>query len=73
MTFRDILIVYNKKKEEKKTGDKIFMAKTISNTGENGSRITWIFMYINILALIDTDFFVYIVSISTSMTLACTL
>ena len=68
----DILIVYNKKKE-KKTGDKIFMAKTRSNTGENGSRITWIFMYINILALIDTDFVVYVVPISTSMTLACTL
>ena len=68
----DILIVYNKK-GEKKTGDKIFMAKTRSNTGENGSRITWIFMYINILALIDTDFVVYVVTISTSMTLACTL
>ena len=68
----DILIVYNKK-ERKKTGDKIFMAKTRSNTGENGSRITWIFMYINILALIDTDFVVYVVPISTSMTLACTL
>ena len=68
----DILIVYNKKRE-KKTGDKIFMAKTRSNTGENGSRITWIFMYINILALIDTDFVVYVVPISTSMTFACTL
>ena len=68
----DILIVYNKK-ERKKTGDKIFMAKTRSNTGENGSRITWIFMYINILALIDTDFVVYVVPISTSMTLAFTL
>ena len=68
----DILIVYNKKKE-KKTGDKISMAKTRSYTGENGSRITWIFMYINILALIDTDFVVYVVPISTSMTLACTL
>ena len=68
----DILIVYNKIKR-KKTGDKIFMAKTRSNTGENGSRITWIFMYINILALIDTDFVVYVVPISTSMTLACTL
>ena len=67
----DILIVYNKK--EKQTGDKIFMAKTRSNTGENGSRITWIFMYIIILALIDTDFVVYVVPISTSMTLACTL
>ena len=53
----DILIVYNEK-IEKKTGDKIFMAKTRSNTGENGSRITWIFMYINILGLIDTDFVV---------------
>ena len=32
--------------EEKyeKTGDKFFMAKTRSNTGENGSRITWNFM-----------------------------
>ena len=40
----DILIVYNKKIYEK-TGDKIFMAKTRSNTGENGSTITWIFMY----------------------------
>ena len=30
-------------------------------------------MYINILALIDTDFVVYVVPISTSMTLACTL
>ena len=68
----DISIVYNKKRE-KKTGDKIFMAKTRSNTGENGSRITWIFMYINILALIDTDFVVYVVPISSSMTLACTL
>ena len=29
-------------------------------------------MYINILALIDTDFVVYVVPISTSMTLACT-
>ena len=67
----DILIVYNKKRE--KTGDKFFMAKTRSNTGENGSRITWIFMYINILALIDTDFVVYVVPISTSMTLAFTL
>ena len=66
----DILIVYNKKRE--KTGDKIFMAKTRSNTGENGSRITWIFMYNNILALIDTDFVVYVVPISTCMTLACT-
>ena len=69
----DILIVYNEKKEKKKTGDKIFMAKTRSNTGKNGSRITWIFMYINILTLIDTDFVVYVVVISTSMTLACTL
>ena len=68
----DILIVYNKKRE-KKTGDKIFMAKTRSNTGENGSKISWIFMYINILALIDTDFVVYVVPFSTSMTLACTL
>ena len=30
-------------------------------------------MYINILALIDTDCVVYVVPISTSMTLACTL
>ena len=67
----DILIVIIKKSE--KNGDKIFMAKTRSNTGENSSRITWIFMYINILALIDTDFVVYVVPISTSMTLACTL
>ena len=68
----DILIVYNKRRK-KKMGDKIFMAKTRSNTGKNGSRITWIFMYINILAIIDTDFVVYVVPISTSMTLACTL
>ena len=60
-------------KKGEKTGDKIFMAKTRSNTGENGSRMTCIFMYINILALIDTDFVVYVVPISTSMTLACTL
>ena len=39
----DILIVYNMK-TMKKSGDKFFMAKTRSNTGENGSRITWIFM-----------------------------
>ena len=49
------------------------MAKTRSKTGENGSRITWIYMYIIILALIDTDFVVYVMPISTSMTLACTL
>ena len=30
-------------------------------------------MYINILALIDTDFVAYVVPISTCMTLACTL
>ena len=56
----------------KKSGDKIFMAKTRSNTDENGSRITWIFMYIIISALIDTDFVAYFVPISTSMPLACT-
>ena len=68
----DILIVYNKKRE--KNGRYNFYGKKKrSNTGENGSRITWIFMYINILALIDTDFVVYVVPISTSMTLACTL
>ena len=49
------------------------MAKTRSNTGESGSRITWIFVYINILALIDTDFVVNVVPISSSMALACTL
>ena len=38
-----------KKNEKKKTGDKNLMAKTRSNTGENGKRITWIFMYIIIL------------------------
>ena len=45
----------------KKTGDKIFMAKTRSNTGEKGSRNTWIFIYIIILALIDTNFVAYFV------------
>ena len=68
----DILIVYNKKREKKRAIN-FFMAKTRSNTGENGSRITWNFIYINILALIDTDFVVYVVPISTCMTLACTL
>ena len=56
----------------KKTGDKIFMAKTRSNTGEKGSRNTWIFMYIIILALIDTILFAYFMPISTSTPLACT-
>ena len=68
----DILIAYNKK-ERKNRAIKFLWQKTRSNTGENGSRITWIFMYINILALIDTDFVVYVLPISTSMTLACTL
>ena len=68
----DILIVYNKKRE-KKRAIKFLWQRTRSNTGENGSRITWIFMYINILALIDMDFVVYVVPISTSTTLACTL
>ena len=49
------------------------MAKTRSNTGENGYRITWIFMYIIISALKDTDFVACVVPISTSMPLACTL
>ena len=57
----------------KKTGDKILMAKTRSNTGEKGSRNTWIFMYIIILALIDTNFVAYFVPISTTTPLACTL
>ena len=39
----DILIVYNKKR--KKTGDKIFMAKTRSNTGDNGSRSLDFYVY----------------------------
>ena len=68
----DILIVYNKK-EKKKRAINFYGKKTRSYTGENGSRITWIFMYINILALIDTDFVVYVVPISSSMTRACTL
>ena len=34
---------------------------------------TWIFMYIIILALIDTNFVAYFVPISTSTPLACTL
>ena len=54
----------------KKTGDKILMAKTRSNTGEKGSRNTWIFMYIIILALIDTNFVAYFVPTRTP--LACT-
>ena len=58
--------------KKKKTGDKIFMAKTRSNTGEKGSRNTWIFMFIIILALIDTNFVAYFVPISTSTPLACT-
>ena len=57
---------------KKKTGDKFFMAKTRSNTCEKGSRNTWIFMYIVILALIDTNFDAYFVPISTSTPLACT-
>ena len=75
MTFRDhcwtfslfiISVFFNK------TGDNFFMTKTRSNTGEKGSRITWIFMYIIISALIDTDFVACFVPISTSMPLACT-
>ena len=56
----------------KKTGYKIFMAKTRSNTGEKDSRNTWIFMHIIILALIDSNFVAYFVLISTSTPLACT-
>ena len=56
----------------KKTGDNFFMAKAQSNTGEKGSRNTWIFMYIIILALIDASFVAYFVPISTSTPLACT-
>ena len=37
-----------------------------------GSRITWIFMYIIISALKDTDFVAYFVPISTIMPLTCT-
>ena len=54
----------------KKTGDNFLMAKTRSNTGEKGSRNTWIFMYIIILALIDTNCVAYFVPISTSTPLA---
>ena len=56
----------------KKTVDKNFMAKTRSYTGEKGSRNTWIFMYIIILSLIDTNFVAYFVPISTCTPLACT-
>ena len=56
----------------KNTVDKIFMAKTRSNTSEKGSRNTLIFMYIIILAYIDTNVVAYFVPISISTPLACT-
>ena len=56
----------------KKRAIKFLWQKTKSNTCEKGSRTTWIFIYIIILALIDTNFVAYFVPISTSTPLACT-
>ena len=56
----------------KKRAIKFLWQKTKSNTGEKGSRNTWIFIYIIILALIDTNFDAYFVPFSTSTPLACT-
>ena len=59
------------KKIMKKAVDNISMAKTRSNTCENGPELPGFNVYYH-SSLIDTDFVAYFVPISASMPVACT-